>query len=200
MDEMAIQFSEEIGRFYVDFWETAELVGYPESEENALHLRLVYSKLLLDQAEDAGIEISGKLEGLLVEHPFGEGGELESLLGHALTFYSLADHERSIGLLVFASQSLGLARAMIGSGVSGFDEGLLKYALSLIGRKGAAAAHVETNRLKNEVVAYWRASVNRDLSNEKAATELLKQFPLSHRTLRDYVAEAKRNIRPAGKA
>lgn len=63
---------------------------------------------------------------------------------------------------------------------------------SMLARKAADARHSETNKLKDEVIAYWSKHISPKLSNEKAASLLVKQFPLAHRTLRDYVAGAKR--------
>lgn len=66
-------------------------------------------------------------------------------------------------------------------------------------RKGAKARHAETYALRAEVIAYWSEHIDASLSADKAAAILAKHFPLSHRTLSEYVA-AEKKIRRASKA
>lgn len=71
---------------------------------------------------------------------------------------------------------------------------------SKIGVENARKRHIETYALKKEAIDYWRENLDIHLSNEKAAEELKKIVPLSHRTLAQYVGEAKKeNIHPASK-
>lgn len=69
-----------------------------------------------------------------------------------------------------------------------------------IARLGALAVHVQTYKMRDEIIAHWKREIDPKVSNDKAATILKKQFPLSHRKLAEYVALAKREIRSAGKA
>jgi len=64
---------------------------------------------------------------------------------------------------------------------------------------GAKARHIETKLLRDEVVAYWKKEIDPALSNDKAATVLNKHFPLSHRKLAEYVAQAKKELRSASR-
>jgi hypothetical protein len=75
-----------------------------------------------------------------------------------------------------------------------------QFTASDIARLGAAVRHIETYSLKAEIVAHWKREIDPKLSNEKAATTLKRHFPLSHRKLAEYVAEAKKELRSAGKA
>ena len=83
---------------------------------------------------------------------------------------------------------------------SASGESRVNSAASDMGRKGARARHIETHQLKREAIDHWKAKIDPALPNEKAAQLLTKVFPLSHRTLSAYVAQAKREkIRSTGK-
>ena len=62
-------------------------------------------------------------------------------------------------------------------------------------RAGAHKRHAETRALRAEVVEYWLAEIDKNLSGEKAAVILSKVFPLSHRKLSEYVMEEKKRLR-----
>lgn len=79
------------------------------------------------------------------------------------------------------------------------NNGSVKEFLSDFGRSNALKRHAETYQLKREVFEYWSESIDSTLSNEKAAELLKKHFPLSHRKLSEYVAEAKRMKTDASK-
>jgi len=67
-------------------------------------------------------------------------------------------------------------------------------------RKKAYLRHKENYELKKQAIDYWCANIGLNLSNDKAASELVKVVPLSHRKLSEYVSEAKRlKIHPASK-
>jgi len=67
-----------------------------------------------------------------------------------------------------------------------------------IGQKKATAkanaliGHAETHAMRKEVIAFWEQNISFELSNEKAALILIKQFPLAFRTLSGYVSAAKK--------
>ncbi|MEO6823990.1 MAG: hypothetical protein ABI167_04550 [Nitrosospira sp.] len=61
-----------------------------------------------------------------------------------------------------------------------------------VAKANALRRHVETYQLRDEVIEYWKANISLTLSNEKAANLLVSRFPLSHRKLNQYIAEAKR--------
>lgn len=68
-------------------------------------------------------------------------------------------------------------------------------------RKKAYLRHKENYELKKQAIDYWCANIDLNLSNDKAANELVKIVPMSHRKLSEYVSEAKRlKIHPASKA
>lgn len=69
-----------------------------------------------------------------------------------------------------------------------------------VASKGGRSRHVETYAMKAEIISHWKDQVDPKLSNEKAAKILGKQFPLSHRTLVEYVAQAKREMHSASTA
>jgi hypothetical protein len=58
-------------------------------------------------------------------------------------------------------------------------------------RLNAYKSNADTRMLQVEVTSYWEANIDPNLSADKAATLLLKQFPLSHRKLSQYVSAAK---------
>jgi hypothetical protein len=64
-------------------------------------------------------------------------------------------------------------------------------------KRGAEARHRETHALRSEVIDYWRANIDRNLSSDKAATALMRIFPLAHRTLSSYISREKKAIPPA---
>lgn len=66
-------------------------------------------------------------------------------------------------------------------------------------RLNAAKSNTETYALRAEVIEYWRTNIDPAMSIEKAATLLTSQFPLSHRTLKEYIS-AEKKLRRASKA
>ena len=70
-----------------------------------------------------------------------------------------------------------------------------KKTLSEFSRRNANKRHIKTNELKAEVIEFWRKNIDIELSNEVSAERLEKIFPLEWTTLRDYVSEAKRNLK-----
>ena len=67
--------------------------------------------------------------------------------------------------------------------------------MSEFSRRNANKRHIKTNELKAEVIEFWRKNIDIELSNEVSAERLEKIFPLEWTTLRDYVSEAKRNLK-----
>jgi len=76
------------------------------------------------------------------------------------------------------------------------QEEIEKAARIAMARKAADALHNKPGGVrakKATVIAYWRANIIADHSNEFAAELLQKEFPeVSHRTLTKYVSEAKK--------
>lgn len=68
--------------------------------------------------------------------------------------------------------------------------------LSSFGKANAIKRHSETYQLKDEVITYWTKNIDPKTKNDKAADLLIKIFPLSHRKLSQYVAEAKKIHHP----
>ena len=217
MGKLETQFEEAIHLCEENFWEIAESIGYARSQENAHLLMSFYLPSFLKDSEPE------HRERLLEKYPPRDGNMIENALSRAFLECVIAARDNSIHFLCASHHSLGAARTLLELKESldnvlikakqfnktlyeversskKRQEDIISSVLSDFGRKGAAAAHVETNKLRNEVVAFWSSNIDKSLSNEKAATELTKQFPLSHRTLRDYVAEAKKSLRSAGKA
>jgi len=62
----------------------------------------------------------------------------------------------------------------------------------------AKVRHEETHALREEVIQYWRSNIDSKISAEKAATELSRIFPLSHRKLSQYIS-AERKLHRASK-
>lgn len=56
----------------------------------------------------------------------------------------------------------------------------------------AKQRHAENYALAQEAIKYWKQNIDPTLSNQKAATELTKVVPLSHKTLAGLVGKAKR--------
>jgi hypothetical protein len=120
----------------------------------------------------------------------------------------LEDFAQALSSLGMSVLSLELSRSMLTKGQ--YDdfvnylmlahESLASWRLNLKGmadKKRIATAnalkrHVDTYRLRDEVIEYWNANISPTLSNEKAANLLVPRFPLSHRKLKQYIAEAKR--------
>lgn len=217
MGKLETQFEEAIHLCEENLWEIAESLGYERGDNSAeLLIRVYLPRFLTDY------DVSQK-ETLLEQMPPREGDTYEFLLGKGFLTCIFARKQNSIHFLCTAQRALGavhvllqakdgLANAFacmnklqntikeVGESSERRKNDLIASVLSDMARKGAAAAHVETNKLKREVIEYWHEKIDFSLSNEKAATELVKQFPLAHRTLRDYVAEAKKELRSAGKA
>lgn len=56
----------------------------------------------------------------------------------------------------------------------------------------ARARHAENYALAQEAIKYWKQNIDPTLSNQKAATELTRVVPLSHKKLAELVGKAKR--------
>ena len=70
---------------------------------------------------------------------------------------------------------------------------------SLLRSVWAKKRHEETYAMREEIISYWKMNIDPKKSNEKAATDLKKIFPMSHRKLAEYVADAKKILRSASK-
>lgn len=73
-------------------------------------------------------------------------------------------------------------------------EDLASKARSELARKAGFAAHAETHALKSEIKDFWRKNISPSISNDDAASLLLRQFPLTFRTLSRYVSEFKNTV------
>lgn len=56
----------------------------------------------------------------------------------------------------------------------------------------ARKRHTETYKLKEYAIKYWEGNIDPNLSAQRAANELLKVVPLSHKKLAEYISEAKK--------
>lgn len=63
---------------------------------------------------------------------------------------------------------------------------------SEIAKKAALAAHAESHALKAEVKEFWGKNISPTISNDAAATILIRNFPLQFRTLSKYISEWKK--------
>ncbi|KIF81278.1 hypothetical protein TSA66_11305 [Noviherbaspirillum autotrophicum] len=70
-----------------------------------------------------------------------------------------------------------------------------KEKISLQAAKAARKRHEETDSMRQEVIDYWEQHINPKLSAEKAALGMAGAFPLSHRTVRDYIAAHKKTLK-----
>lgn len=59
----------------------------------------------------------------------------------------------------------------------------------------AKKRHVENYALADEALNYWRENIDPALSAEKAATELTRVVPLSHKKLAAIVSAEKKKVR-----
>jgi hypothetical protein len=153
-----------------------------------------------------------------------EGSNLDNLPRSALTRIDrfpdqLFDTFKALSVLGMAGWSLDAAAFSLSKDEE-YDEfvrflllareALARYQLGAKGiarRKLAAKAnalkrHKETHMLRSRVIECWKTNISPTLSNENAADVLLTkfQFPLSHRKLKEYVRDAKREMRPASTA
>ncbi len=100
------------------------------------------------------------------------------------------DIEETIGLMLVAESAVGMSKQF----------GVTAELNSIHAHLHAKKRHAETYSMKKEVLDYWQEKIDPTLSNERAAKLLGSVFPLSHRKLSQYVAEAKKGLRPAGRA
>jgi hypothetical protein len=91
---------------------------------------------------------------------------------------------------LMAMEFLGYARFLNGMSVTD----MVRKHISRQNSKAAKAGHRETEQIKDEARQFWLTTIDRALSNQKAADILIKRFPLEHRTLAGYVAEFKREL------
>lgn len=173
-------------------WESAKsFLGIDQHDELA-------SEKFRKYAQDSALEGLNR-EKYTIEH-ISKRTHRESIfvrLSFALFANELAiDHfvrneiEDAVSLLVVSERALGAAE---------------EYEASLsikshIASSNAKRRHEETYVMRKEVQTYWKKNIDSKISNDKAASLLEKVFPLSHRKLAEYVALARKELRPAGKA
>lgn len=61
-----------------------------------------------------------------------------------------------------------------------------------VGSEMAFRRHAENRSMREEALEYWRKHIDSNLSAQKAATELLKVVPLSHKKLAEIIAAERR--------
>ena len=61
-------------------------------------------------------------------------------------------------------------------------------------KKLATLRHAENYELANDAVRYWRENIDPTLSAAKAANELMKVVPLSHKKLAEIVSAEKKKL------
>lgn len=201
MDQNSKEWEENVKYLEQQVWEVAKSRGYSRCQADADFLGAVFMHQALSALRKCdGVDINeGKTISSCKERIGDRShGIADYALGAALTLIGLAAKKRSLSALTGAWKVLGGFQSLWHSTEDDLRE-VSRLVLESLGRKGANARHAETAKMKAEVLAYWRENIGSKVSNEKAAGLLSKQFPLAHRTLRDYVAEAKRtDIRPAG--
>ena len=67
-----------------------------------------------------------------------------------------------------------------------------RESLLILRRYNSRKRHRESYQLQKQAIEYWRTHIGSSIPNEAAARTLAKQFPISHRVLARYVAEAKK--------
>lgn len=82
------------------------------------------------------------------------------------------------------------------STLKAFAERRANEIISEKNRIKAFARHAENYAMKEQAINYWNENIDKSLSNEQAATLLLKVVPLSHRKLSQYVSEARKKNTP----
>lgn len=73
-------------------------------------------------------------------------------------------------------------------------EDLASKVRSDLARKAGLAAHAESHALKAEVREFWKNNISPLMSNDDAASILMRQFPLTFRTLSRYVSGFKNTV------
>jgi hypothetical protein len=114
-----------------------------------------------------------------------------------------------------AGLKIGAALGLAVEANNALDDGDLLYAatIAILGQKAISSAagiflgvqmganpaiamakmrHAENYALSDEAVKYWRENINPTLSASKAANELLRVVPLSHKKLAEIVAAEKK--------
>lgn len=115
-----------------------------------------------------------------------------SLDAAALCLSKDEEYDEFISFLLLAREALARYRLR--------SEGIKQRKLAA--RANALKRHKETYMLRSRVIECWKTNISPTLSNENAADVLLTKFkfPLSHRKLKEYVRDAKREMRPASTA
>lgn len=173
-------------------WDTAtKYYGLERTEETSARIHNTFSKIMQNEY----------LKRVGTNAPFlqtdSQLDDVDSSL--ALAFMSLAlvdrckDQNEALEALVNAAEAAGSVsvHGMMRPLLAGLEQGLpaKKMASEL-----AKLRHAENYALSASALAYWRENIDPNLSAAKAANELLRVVPLSHKKLSELVsAEKKKN-------
>lgn len=194
---MIADFVTEADKLLDEIWEVASGLGYSRCESDALILGSYFFYDAVQRQPEEAKSVREEYGHDLLPAPSEELLNLSS----ALCAYALATGCNGYGppsiKMLLASRQL-LDACHKGLDKSGFSTSItadhIREALSIAGKKGAAKANEDGARLKAEAFEFWKKEISPNISNEKAATVLSKQFPLQHRTLSRYVSEWKNTV------
>lgn len=96
------------------------------------------------------------------------------------------DIDELVSVLCFGNWAIGALEGTLGNERN--DVVLENNAASFLAHK----RHSENRQLSSEAIEYWRNNIDPKLSASKAANELLKVVPLSHKKLAELVAAEKK--------
>lgn len=100
-----------------------------------------------------------------------------------------SDPDALITSLCLSNWAVGFLEGIPGAGD---DLGALNSRLAASSL--ARLRHAENRALINDAVKHWRENIDPKLSAQKAATELIKIVPLSHKKLAEIISKAKRGF------
>jgi hypothetical protein len=189
MNKFAKQFGDHV---QAQLWDVARSHGIEEDPETFRKIRLFFK---------AGSALIDEEDGCQFEHEMTEAemDEIESFDDPLrFTAMALAMHNAGVEQLNDGDPDQAVEGFTAALLIAGFGMGRMNIVpideITKRAKRAAQGRHKTTHAMRDEVRRYWLTSIDRKISNSKAADILVKEFPLEHRTLAGYIAEFKREL------
>lgn len=186
----------EAARIQEQMWEIAtEQFGLERTQETADRIKFTFFKIMNDHAIERGFDIANAhLKSLPDFDPVDDGMALGFVVS-GLAESEMVEPAEALNHLITAAEHLGMLReqATIRNLIDATDR-LKSRSISNPAAELAKKRHAETYALAKEAIEHWRENIPADLSAQKAANELVKVVPLSHKKLAEYVSAEKKKV------
>lgn len=177
-DDILLSLLDNMADLHEKIWELAEKKGIPRTDDSAKMLTIKCNQI-------AHSEI------------IPNTNEVENIIAMLFSVYEISnriieDSNKYIDVKLKAVSDAWFYFGLISYELNGTvidEDSLLKMGSTILGKKGAYVRHAETRSMREDAIDYWRKNIDPKLSAPKAANELIKIVPLSHRKLEEIIRE-----------